>query len=111
MSNYNEKTRDLAVLQLLTRLVRETDRIVRLADDIDNYAETPEAKAAFLHIGEEVQAILKRIETNISPLYSLYEKDSSLKSLTNPLEEKSRTISTNTTVTAEIISRQEKGQF
>ncbi len=104
----DDKTRDLAVLQLLTRLVRETDRIVRLADDIDNYAETEQAKKAFNLIGTEVGNLLKMIETSIAPLYGLYELDEGLKSLNNPNKAKENPIHSNQIITAEIISRQEK---
>ena len=108
MASHEDKTRDLAVLQLLTRLVRETDRIVRLADDIDNYAETQESKDAFLLIGKEVENILKTMERSISPLYELYELDSGLKSVVSPTKDKVKPIPHNKIVTAEIISRQEK---
>lgn len=108
MASNEDKTRDLAVLQLLTRLVRETDRIVRLADDIDNYAETEEAKDAFLLIGKEVENILKAMEKSISPLYRLYESDLGLKSVASPTKDKAKPVPHNKTVTAEIISRQEK---
>lgn len=108
MPSSDDKTRDLAVLQLLTRLVRETDRIVRLADDIDNYAETPQAKQAFNIIGNEVENILKMMETSIAPLYALYELDAGLKALVNSEKGSAKPVSSNKTVTAEIISRQEK---
>jgi len=104
----DDKTRDLAVLQLLTRLVRETDRIVRLADDIDNYAETEQAKKAFNLIGDEVENVLKVIEKSIAPLYGLYELDPGLKLLNKPNKAKPKPIPSNKIVTAEIISRQEQ---
>ncbi|MBK7836829.1 MAG: hypothetical protein IPJ49_03890 [Candidatus Obscuribacter sp.] len=53
----SNNTRDISVLQLLTKLVKETDRLVRLADDIDTHASTPQAKAAFNLIGSEVSNI------------------------------------------------------
>ncbi len=108
MPSKNDKTRDLAVLQLLTRLVRETDRIVRLADDIDNYAETPQAKRAFNVIGKEVSTILNMMENSISPLYRLYDVDEGLKTLNNPAQAKSQALPSSKIITAEIISRQEK---
>ncbi len=92
----------------MTRLIRETDRIVRLADDIDNYAETKEAKDAFVRIGDEVEKILKAIDKSISPLYRLYEKDAGLKSIGKPVHNKIKPIPHDKTVTAEIISRQEQ---
>jgi len=108
LASNDEKTRDLAVLQLLTRLVRETDRIVRLADDIDNYAETKQAKDAFLLIGDEVEKVLKTIDKSISPLYRLYEIDPGLQSIADPVKSTSKSPSAKQNVTAEIISRQEK---
>ena len=108
MASNEDKTRDLAVLQLLTRLVRETDRIVRLADDIDNYAETKQAKDAFSLIGTEVGNILQVMEKSISPLYRLYEIDPGLQSVSNPAKSKPQAIPSHKIITAEIISRQEK---
>ncbi len=74
-------TRDISVLQLLTKLVKETDRLVRLADDIDTHASTPQAKAAFNLIGSEVNNILTIIRTSLEPLYRLYELDPGMKKL------------------------------
>jgi hypothetical protein len=74
-------TRDISVLQLLTKLVKETDRLVRLADDIDTHASTPQAKAAFNLIGSEVNNILNIIRTSLEPLYRLYELDPGMKTL------------------------------
>src|ERR1700709_1495372 len=74
-------TRDISVLQILTKLVKETDRLVRLADDIDTHASTPQAKAAFNLIGSEVNKILKIIRTALEPLYRLYELDPGMKTL------------------------------
>ena len=108
MTSHEDITRDLAVLQLLTRLVRETDRIVRLADDIDNYADSPEAKEAFTSIGTEVENILKMMETAISPLYGLYEIDDGLKSIRRAVKEKHKPVASHRIITAEIVSRQEK---
>jgi hypothetical protein len=74
-------TKDISVLQLLTRLVKETDRLVRLADDIDTHASTPQAKAAFNLIGSEVDNILTIIKTSLEPLYRLYDLDPGMKKL------------------------------
>jgi hypothetical protein len=74
-------TRDISVLQLLTKLVKETDRLVRLADDIDTHASTPQAKAAFNLIGSEVNNILTIIKSSLEPLYRLYELDPGMKKL------------------------------
>jgi hypothetical protein len=74
-------TRDISVLQLLTKLVKETDRLVRLADDIDTHASTPQAKAAFNLIGSEVNNILNIIKSSLEPLYRLYELDPGMKKL------------------------------
>ncbi len=72
-------SKDVSVLQLLTRLVVETERLVRLADDINQHATTPQAKAAINLIGTEVTGILGTIKTTINPLYNLYEIDAGLK--------------------------------
>jgi len=80
-SNDPENTRDISVLQLLTKLVKETDRLVRLADDIDTHASSPQAKAAFNLIGTEVNGILGSIKTSLEPLYRLYELDPGMRSL------------------------------
>jgi hypothetical protein len=69
------ETKDIHVLQLLTRLVKENDRLVRLADDIDTHATTPQARAAFNLIGSEVGSILSTIKSSLEPLYRLYELD------------------------------------
>lgn len=69
------------MLQLLTKLVKETDRLVRLADDIDTHASTPQAKAAFNLIGSEVNSILSIIKTSLDPLYRLYDLDPGMRML------------------------------
>jgi hypothetical protein len=74
-------TRDISVLQLLTKLVKETDRLVRLADDIDTHASTPQAKAAFNLIGGEVSNILSVMKGSLDPLYRLYDLDPGMKNL------------------------------
>ena len=73
------RTRDISVLQLLTRMVVETERLIRLADDINQHATTPQAKAAMNLIGTEVNNILNTMKTSIDPLYNLYEIDPGLK--------------------------------
>lgn len=73
------KTRDISVLQLLTRLVVETERLIKLADDINQHATTPQAKAAMNLIGSEVSNILNAMKTSIDPLYNLYDIDAGLK--------------------------------
>ena len=108
MPSNDEKTRDLAVLQILTRLVRETDRVVRLADDIDNYAETKQAKDAFLLIGKEIENVLKSMEKSITPLYRLYDVDPGLHSIAYPNKVPAKVVPAHQIITAEIISRQEK---
>lgn len=69
------RTKDISVLQLLTRLVQETDRVIRLADDIDQHATTPQAKSALNLIGSEVNNILQILKVSLEPLYKLYELD------------------------------------
>lgn len=81
MSSDSEKTKDIHVLQLLTKLVKETDRLVRLADDIDTHATTPQAKAAFNLIGSEVETILSAINSSLDPLFRLYELDPGMREL------------------------------
>jgi hypothetical protein len=73
--------KDSTVLQLLTKLVNESDRLVRLADDIDKHASTPQAKAAFNLIGSEVNNILNSMKGSLEPLYRLYELDPGMKKL------------------------------
>jgi hypothetical protein len=107
LASNDDKTRDLAVLQLLTRLIRETDRIVRLADDIDNYAETKQAKDAFTLIGDEVENVLRSMEKSITPLYRLYEIDPGLKTVLDQTRAIKKPIPSHKIITAEIISRQE----
>lgn len=68
-------------MQLLTKLVKETDRLVRLADDIDTHSSTPQAKAAFNLIGSEVSNILSIMSTSLDPLYRLYDLDPGMKNL------------------------------
>ncbi len=77
----DNRTTDISVLQLLTKLVKETDRLVRLADDIDTHAATPQAKAAFQLIGTEVESILAQMHTSLDPLYRLYDLDPGMMSL------------------------------
>ena len=74
------RTRDISVLQLLTRLVVETEKLIKLADDINQHATTPQAKSAMNLIGSEVNNILQIIKMSIDPLYNLYEIDSGMKS-------------------------------
>lgn len=73
------RTRDISVLRLLTRLVVETERLIRLADDINQHATTPQAKSAMGLIGTEVTSMLAGLKTSIDPLYNLYEIDPGLK--------------------------------
>lgn len=73
------RTRDISVLQLLTRLVVETERLIRLADDINQHATTPQAKSAMNVIGTEVNTMLVSMKNSIDPLYSLYEIDPGMK--------------------------------
>lgn len=72
-------TKDISVLQLLTRLVVETERLIKLADDINQHATTPQAKSALNLIGTEVAAMLAGFKGSIDPLYNLYEIDPGLK--------------------------------
>lgn len=73
------RTKDISVLQLLTRLVQETDKIIRLADDIDQAATTPQAKSALNLIGSEVNNILQIMKVSLEPLYRLYDLDPGMK--------------------------------
>ena len=74
-----ESSRDISVLQRLTRLVVETERLIRLADDITQHATTPQAKAAMSLISTQVGDILGSLKASIDPLYNLYEIDPGLK--------------------------------
>lgn len=80
------KTRDISVLQLLTRLVVETEKLIRLADDINQHATTPQAKSAMNLIGSEVNNILQILKVSIDPLYNLYEIDAGMKASKNSRE-------------------------
>lgn len=73
------RTKDISVLQLLTKLVQETDKVIRLADDIDQLATTPQAKSALNLIGSEVNNILAIMKVSFEPLYRLYELDPGMK--------------------------------
>ncbi len=73
------RTKDISVLQLLTRLVQETDKVIRLADDIDQHATTPQARSALNLIGSEVNNILQILKVSLDPLYKLYELDPGMK--------------------------------
>src|SRR6185503_7072673 len=73
------RTRDISVLQLLTRLVVETEKLIKLADDINQHATTPQAKSGMNLIGSEVNNILQIIKMSIDPLYNLYEIDAGMK--------------------------------
>lgn len=73
------RTRDISVLQLLTRLVMETEKLIKLADDINQHATTPQAKSGMNLIGSEVNNILQIIKMSIDPLYNLYEIDPGMK--------------------------------
>ncbi|GEM_PF-2147002 len=73
------RTKDISVLQLLTRLVQETDKVIRLADDIDQHATTPQARSALNLIGSEINNILQILKVSIEPLYKLYELDQGMR--------------------------------
>lgn len=73
--------KDISVLQLLTRLVVETERLIRLADDINQNATTPQAKSAMNLIHTEVSNMLGSMKTTIDPLYNLYDIDPGLKAV------------------------------
>jgi hypothetical protein len=73
------RTRDISVLQLLTRLMVETQKLIKLADDVNQHASTPQAKSAMNLIGSEVNNILQIVKMSIDPLYNLYEIDPGMK--------------------------------
>lgn len=54
---------------------------MRLADDIDTNATSPQAKAAFNIIGSEVNGILSTLKNSLEPLYRLYELDPGMRQL------------------------------
>lgn len=78
-SSAEASKKEISVLQLLTRLVVETERLIRLADDINQHATTVQAKSSLGVIGGEVQQILMGMKDSIDPLYNLYEIDPGLK--------------------------------
>ncbi len=77
----DNRTTDISVLQLLTKLVKETDRLVRLADDIDTHAATPQAKAAFQLIGTGWRAYWRQIHFISIRFIRLYDLDPGMMSL------------------------------
>lgn len=87
------RTRDISVLQLLTRLVVETEKLIRLADDINQHATTPQAKSAMNLIGTEVNTMLLSLKNSIDPLYNLYEIDPGMKAhkLASPGDQNAKT--------------------
>ncbi len=54
---------------------------MRLADDIDTNATSPQAKAAFNIIGSEVDGILGTLKESLGPLYRLYDLDPGMRQL------------------------------
>jgi predicted ribonuclease toxin of YeeF-YezG toxin-antitoxin module len=57
----------------------ETEKLIKLADDINQHATTPQAKSGMNLIGSEVNNILQIIKMSIDPLYNLYEIDPGMK--------------------------------
>jgi hypothetical protein len=82
------RTRDISVLQLLTRMVVETEKLIKLADDINQHATTPQAKSAMNLIGSEVNNILQIVKMSIDPLYNLYDIDPGMKAAKTERENK-----------------------
>jgi hypothetical protein len=95
------RTRDISVLQLLTRLVVETEKLIKLADDINQHSKTPQAKSAMNLIGSEVNNILQIIKISIDPLYNLYEIDPGMKAAKQSKEASSEKTPTNKEETKE----------
>ncbi|MBX9689700.1 MAG: hypothetical protein K2X27_23515 [Candidatus Obscuribacterales bacterium] len=81
MSTDSLGTRDTSVLQLLARLLVETEKLTKFVDDLNKHGSTPQAKSALNVINSEVSQILVGMKDKIEPLYSLYEIDPGLKSV------------------------------
>lgn len=77
----NHDQKDASVLQMLARLVLESERLIKLADDLENHASGPQAEAAKSIISTEINKVLHSFRETIEPLYMLYELDPGLKSL------------------------------
>jgi hypothetical protein len=72
--------RDISVPQRLARLLVEIERLIKLVDDINKHATTPQSKSALTLIDREVSSIVGSMKATIDPLYNLYEIDPGLKS-------------------------------
>ena len=73
--------KDATVLQLLARLILESERLIKLADDLENHASSPQAESAKSIISNEINKVLHSFRETIEPLYMLYELDHGLKAL------------------------------
>lgn len=71
--------RDTTTLQVLSRLVVETERLIRLAGDIEKHATTPQGRIAMRQIEIEVKAMLGIFRNSIEPLYQIYDIDPGMK--------------------------------
>ncbi len=79
--NNQKITKDVLVFQLLVKLSRESDKLTKLADDIDAHAISPQAKSALNIIASQVQTILNTMNTSLAPLYKLYDLDPGMKKI------------------------------
>ncbi len=84
--NNQKITKDILVFQLLVKLSRETDKLTKLADDIDAHAVSPQAKSALNIIATQVQTLLTSINKSLDPLYKLYDLDPGMKKIGQPLQ-------------------------
>lgn len=81
-----ETDHDTTVPQLLTRLVVETEKMIRLANDITKHGSTPQAQSAMALLSAEVSGFLTVIKDSIEPLYNLYDIDPGMKTAAHGLE-------------------------
>lgn len=77
----NQDQKDASVLQMLARLILESERLIKLADDLENHASGPQAASAKSIINNEINKVLHSFHETIEPLYMLYELDPGLKAL------------------------------
>lgn len=73
--------KDASILQMLARLVLESERLIKLADDLENHASGPQAESAKTLISHEINNVLHIFRETIEPLYMLYDLDPGLKAL------------------------------
>ncbi len=73
--------KDASVLQMLARLILESERLIKLADDLEKHATGPQAESAKNIISNEISKVLHGFAETIEPLYMLYDLDPGMKAL------------------------------